>query len=156
MVRQKRNQPQAFRQAPWRTQRQLISLFFSLLVGFSVVASVYVIVTSQAAKAGRIVQALWEDMLILREQIADMETQLAELRSTAVMKSRAEAMGFRPATSDDIVYLTVPGYQPRQPVELAPLRGPAQPVETMPRSYTESWIQYVFRMINISTGSYDG
>ncbi len=43
----------AYRQAPWRVQRQWIGAFLLLLIGAAMIAALYLDVTARAAVAGR-------------------------------------------------------------------------------------------------------
>jgi hypothetical protein len=145
---------QKVRQAPWRVQRQWVVLFLLVLVVIAMVAWVYLNVTVRATLAGREIQQLKNPALInpdpeLPNSIAtnlrintELETKLAQLTSVEAMRKRAEEMGFQPATPEDVVYVSVPGYSGPPPVDLstASVNQPLSPV-ILPE-YTESWIDY--------------
>ena len=80
----------------------------------------------------------------LKRAIADKETRLAFLTSTAVMEQRADGLGFHPIEADKIVYLTVPGYWERQEANLAPTTQPtvASEVELSPM-FTVSLLEWL-------------
>jgi hypothetical protein len=139
---------QKVRQAHWRVQRQWIGLFLLGLVVVSMVAGLYLNITVRATMAGREVQLLQPNLLDYRLANSDLETQLAELNSVESMKQRAKAMGFEPATPEDITYIVVPGYAPASAVDLS------QPGEAIPAGaqkpilrpeYTESLFDWIIR-----------
>ncbi len=130
------------RQAPWRVQRQWIGLFLLGLVMVAMVAGIYLNVTVRATLAGRETISL-QSMITTNERVnADLETQLAGLISIASMQKRADAMGFQPADSTDITFVTVPGYTGHTAVDMSVPGGtqPEKPI-ILPE-YTESWIDY--------------
>jgi cell division protein FtsL len=110
----------AYAQAPWRKQLQLIGLFSLSVVIISLVASLYLIVSAQAATHGREIQFMQSEIQRIRRENADLESKLAALSTTAMLDQRAQEMGLQPALADQIVYLSVDGYIPRQPANLAP------------------------------------
>ncbi len=114
----------AYAQAPWRKQLQMIGLFSLSLVIIALIASLYLIVSAQAATHGREIQYMQSEIQRIRRENADLESQLAALSTVAMLEQRAETMGLQPAQPDQIIYLSVDGYIPRQPANLAP---PAQP-----------------------------
>jgi hypothetical protein len=135
------NLQHTYAQATWRKQLQLIGAFSLSLVLIWMVAALYLDVTARAAAMGREIQALQvrsssyaltsmadteDDQLSieeLRQIIRDLETQLAAIKSEEAMRTRAEKLGFEPVSSEQIVYLHVPGYAPRETVQMAPPPG---------------------------------
>jgi len=115
----------AYAQAPWRKQTQLIGLFSLALVLISLIASLYLIVSAQAATRGREIQFMQTEIQDLQRQNADLESQLASLTTAARLDERAKELGLQPAQPEQIVYLEVPGYIPRSPANLAPPVEPA-------------------------------
>jgi hypothetical protein len=79
--------------------------------------------SAEATEAGTIIRGLELEREERQIRIADLNTKLAYLRSAAFMEQRAESLGYRSATIDDIVYVEVPGYSGRQVVLLAPPPG---------------------------------
>ncbi len=133
---------QKVRQAPWRVQRQWIGLFLLALVLMAMVAGIYLNVTVRATLAGREIQALRTEITTNQRVNADLETQLAGLISVEAMQQRAEAMGFQPASPDDITYVAVPDYAAQSAVDLS-TPGTNQPaVPVILPEYTESWFDY--------------
>jgi hypothetical protein len=109
----------AYKEAPWRTQRNWIVLFLLGTISVGMVAGIYLNVTSRAALAGREVQVLEAEIADAQRGNADLETKLAELHSTSKMLERSEAMGFVPAAPEDVDFMVIPGYFAPQPVEMA-------------------------------------
>jgi cell division protein FtsL len=130
---------QAYRQTPWRKQIQLIGLFAASVAVLALIAAVYLDVTSRAATTGRAVQELQQTREDLEQEIENMETRLADLRSVDVMQERAEKLGFEPLSSGTITYLQVPGYESRTVASLAPNPGSQfASAFRLPTEYTQS------------------
>lgn len=134
---------QAYRQAPWRAQLQMIGLFCLGLVLIALVAGVYLNVTARAATVGRRVQALQVQIETARRRNADLETGLARITSVEIMEARAQALGFQPASGDSFLYVMVPGYPGRQPVVMAPPPGPLTATGPhLPPEFTQSLLDW--------------
>ena len=133
---------QAYSQAPWRKQLQLIGVFLVVLVFFALS------VTARATTVGREIQGMQDKIDQLEQQNADLQSQLAFLTSSSVMEKRAQDMGFTQVGMDDPVYIKVSGYQDRQPVTLAPDPAPIVSAAPMvPPEYTESLFQWLSRQL---------
>ncbi|MGE5221101.1 MAG: hypothetical protein ACM3PY_01605 [Omnitrophica WOR_2 bacterium] len=134
---------QAYTQAPWRRQVQMLVVFLVLLVLGATVAAVYLNVSAEAVAMGHDVQIMQDDIDQLSRANADLETKLAYLTSEQTMKERADKMGFEPVQSDQIMYLKVQGYYSRQPINLAPASGPVLVKTTkLPPEYSESLVTW--------------
>ncbi len=136
---------QAYSQAPWRKQIQLLGLFLLIVVLVALIAGIYLNVTARAATMGREILAMETRIEELNLENADLETRLAIVTSAMEMEKRAKDMGFEPLDRYEVTYLVVPGYIPRQQAVIAP---PPEPVVVVPASlpsdYTESlfdWLQ---------------
>ncbi len=136
-------------QAPWRVQRQWIGLFLLGLVITAMLASLHLNITTRTALAGRELQILQDEIIENRRINADLETQLANLTSNAVMRERALAMGFRPARPDEITYVVAPGYQPPTPVNLSRSRPPAAATILLP-AYRQSLLEWLSEQLTAS------
>lgn len=155
---------QAYSQAPWRRQTQWIGAFLLALIVIWVIAAIYLDVTARAAAIGRQVQEMQvsshslsvnastpdpqklsiED---LKQINADLETKLAELTSEKVMAERARKLGFEPVAAEDVLYLDVSGYVPRQEAQLAPPPGASLPSAATERELPQTlgdWLRHQF------------
>ncbi len=140
----------AYRQAPWRVQRQWIGTFLLVVLGLAMVAALYLDVTAQAAIAGREIQDLASQMIAVQQGDADLQTRLAELTSNSTMEQRAQALGYIPVDAAQIQYLVVPGYAiPASKMLVgAPAFRPSAP--SIPPEYTESlleWFEHSFHTL---------
>jgi hypothetical protein len=137
---------QAYRQTPWRVQKQWIGLFTLALVLVSSVALVYLNVTTQAATTGSETQILIVDANNLTRQIETDRSTLAQLTSVDKMLARAKEMGFVPIDPGQIEYMVIPDYQPRQTAALAPTPEPEMVQAPLIRpEYTQSLWDVVVR-----------
>ncbi len=135
----------AYRQAPWRVQRQWIGVLLLGVLGLAMVASLYLDVTSQAAIAGREIQEMSNEISSAQQSNADLQSQLAALTSTTAMETRAKALGYQPVDPSELQYVVVPGYAAPRPSILmsgASLR-PSAP--SIPPEYTESLFDWFSR-----------
>ena len=137
---------QAYRQTPWRIQKQWIGFIVLPLALVMAVAWIYLNVSSQAADTGLEIHTLQATASTLDYQISSERSQLAFLTSNEQMKKRAEDMGFVPIESGQGIYMTIPGYQPRQTAVLAPAPGQDQVQPPLIRTdYTQSLWDVLFR-----------
>jgi cell division protein FtsL len=139
---------QVYSSAPWRKQLQMIGLFALILVFVVLIAGVFLNVSARAATVGREIQSMQDDIAILDLEIEDMESQLAQILSANEMESRAYSLGFEPVGTNQILYITVPGYVERQPATLAPYSARAiVSAPVVPREYTESLFEWFQKKI---------
>ena len=137
---------QAYSQAPWRKQLQMIGLFSMILVVIALVAVFYLHISAEAAKIGREIQKMQGTIEVREREIEDLQSKLAMLMSSAEMRRRAEAMGFQASIPDETMYILISGYDERQPAILAPsssrqvVRAPVTPPE-----YSESLLDWLDR-----------
>jgi len=151
---------QAYLQAPWRRQLQIALTFLLVLISVAIVAYIYLSVTTRAAAVGREIQYMQVQMAgyhglteqdtgsmpieELKQNIANLESQLGQLTSFEVMDERAKELGLEPANPDQIVYMEIPGYQGKQPAVMAP---PPEPVIVsaagISPSFRESLIEWL-------------
>lgn len=158
---------QAYSQAPWRKQLQLLGSFLLVLVVTAIIAGIYLNITVRAAAVGREIQEM--QVLLygyhnldtelqsgvmpieeLRQSIADLEAELAYLTSYQVMETRARQLGLKPVDSDAILYMEVEGYVAPQPAVMAPPPAPAiVNAASVPEEFRESlfsWLSQQLRM----------
>lgn len=134
---------QAYSQAPWRKQLQILGLFLLGVVLIALVAGIYLNVTARGATFGREILSMQSQIEDLQLENSDLETRLAIVNSAAVMEQRALAMGFQPLGRDDVTYIVVPGYVSRQQAVIAPPPKPVVVVANLPADYTESLLVWL-------------
>jgi cell division protein FtsL len=132
----------AYKQAPWRVQRQYVGAFLLMVISASMIAALYLTVTARAAVAGRGIQELRIEITSIQRANADLETQLADLTSTSVMQQRALQLGYRPVKPGELDYLPVPGFVAPEPALLLAAQDVAQPERILPPEYTQSLIEW--------------
>jgi cell division protein FtsL len=142
---------QAYSQAPWRKQIQILGLFLLVVVFVGLIASIYLNVTARAGAIGRDILKKQSEILDDRQKISDLKSQLGELSSAQNIQQRARSLGFISIDPEEVLYLSAPGYVERQPAEMAPGYQPqVVSVPEMPAQYTESlfvWLQKQFNTI---------
>ena len=133
----------AYSQAPWRIQRQWVSIFLLLVLGFAMIASLYLMVTSQAAIVGREIQDLRFEIVNTEYINADLQTELARLTSMSEVERKAYELWFRPVEPEEVEYLYVPGYIVPEGASLAaaPELQPSAP--KIPPEYTQSLLGWL-------------
>lgn len=142
----------AYKQAPWRVQRQWIGAFLLVVIGGAMIAALYLDVTARAAVAGREIQELRSEITTIQRENADLETQLANLTSTAVMKQRAVELGYRPVQPGELDYVAVPGFFKPEPDILLAAEDITPHVETQPAEYTQSLLEWFDDQIKSGAG----
>jgi hypothetical protein len=137
----------AYKQAPWRIQRQWVGAFLLAVIGIAMVAALFLDVTSRAAVAGREIQEMRFEILTTQRANADLETRLAKLTSSAQMESRARALGYRPVQPGELDYIAVPGFVAPEPDILRAAQDVTVPETSLPYEYSESLIEWLDRQI---------
>ena len=132
----------AYRQAPWRVQRQWVGIFLLAVIGAAMVAALYLDVTARAALAGREIQELRSQITTVQRENADLETQLADLTSTDVMQQRALELGYRPVLPGELEYVAVPGFVEPEPAILLAAKDTTPQIESQPAEYTQSLLEW--------------
>jgi cell division protein FtsB len=132
----------AYRQAPWRIQRQWIGAFLLVVIGVAMIAALYLDVTARTAVAGREIQELRFKISTVQRENADLETQLADLTSTAVMEQRAVQLGYRPVQPGELDYVAVPGFAAPEPDILLAAEDTTPRIEGQPGEYTQSLLEW--------------
>ena len=146
----------AYRQAPWRIQRQWAGVFLLGLLVLAMVSALYLDVTANAAIAGREIQQLRFEITDTQRLNSDLETRLAILLSTRNMEVRARALGFRPSEAGEIHYLLVPGYVLVSGVRLENIAPPPAATATIPREYTQSLLDWFTELLSRPVGELAG
>ena len=139
----------AYKQAPWRLQRQWLGTFMLAVLGIAMIAALYLDVTAQAAIAGRQIQDISNQMITVQQTNADLQTRLAELTSNSSIEQRAQTLGYTTIDPSQMQYVLVPGYAAPKPdiLAVAPVLMPSAP--SIPPEYTESLIDWLNRGLRI-------
>jgi len=138
----------AYKQAPWRVQRQYVGAFLLIIVVVSLVSALYLDVTARSALAGREIQDLQVEITTLQRMNADLETELAGLTSSSVMQQRALELGYRPVKPGELDYVFVPGYVAPEPDILLAAVDTALPAYHLPQDYSESLLEWLDTRVN--------
>ena len=133
----------AYKQAPWRVQRQWISVFLLAVIGMAMIAALYLDVTARAAVAGREIQELRFEITTIQRANADLETELADVTSTKEMERRALELGYRPVKPGELDYVAVPGFVAPEPDILAAAPDATPFSQALPVEYTESLFEWM-------------
>ena len=133
----------AYRQAPWRVQRQYIGAFLLFVIGTAMIAALYLDVTARTTLAGREIQNLQIEISASQRVNADLETELAKLTSSAVMQQRALELGYRPVKPGELDYVFVPGYISPEPEILLASTDNTPRMNHLPDEYTESLLEWL-------------
>lgn len=139
----------AYKQAPWRVQRQWVGAFLLIVVGAAMIAALYLDVTARTAVAGREIQETRFEIAATQRTNADLETKLAKLTSTAEMRRRAIELGYRPVQPGELDYVSVPGYVLPEPDILKMARDVIEPEQILPYDYSQSLIEWFDDRIKI-------
>ena len=140
----------AYKQAPWRAQRQLVSAFLLSVLGSAMIATLYLMVTSQAAIVGREIQDLRDKITESERVSADMQTELARLTAKDEMELRAIELGFRSVEANEMEYLLVPGYVAPKGVVLADEPELKPNLPSTPSGYTQSLLDWLDERLQTS------
>ncbi len=133
----------AYKQAPWRVQRQYVGAFLLTVIGMAMIAALYLQVTARAAAAGREIQEMRLEITTTQRVNADLETKLANLTSSAHMEQRAQALGYRPVKPGELDYIAVPGFATPEPEILAAAQDVTDFSQPLPSEYTQSLLEWL-------------
>ena len=132
----------AYKQAPWRVQRQWVGAFLLIVIGVAMIAALYLDVTARATIAGREIQELRFEITTIQRTNADLETQLAKLTSTAEMERRALELGYRPVQPGELDYVPVPGFMVPEPQILSEAEDVTVQPQSLPFEYSQSLLEW--------------
>jgi len=138
----------AYRQAPWRVQRQYVGAFLLIVIVVALVSALYLDVTARSALAGREIQDLQVEITTIQRLNADLETDLAGLTSSAMMQQRALELGYRPVKPGELDYVFVPGYAAPEPDILLAAVDMTTPTYRLPEEYSESLLEWLDERVN--------
>jgi hypothetical protein len=140
---------QAYSQAPWRRQIQILGLFLLVVVFIALVASIYLNLSARSSAIGREIQKKQVEILLEKRRIAHMKGQLGLLYASEQMEQRARGLGFQEIDPEETFYVVAPGYMGRQTAVIAPAYTPnLVSAPDLPAEYTESLFAWLQRQFN--------
>jgi cell division protein FtsL len=142
----------AYKQAPWRVQRQYVGAFLLIVIVLALVAALYLDVTARTALMGREIQDLQVQITAMQRSNADLETELANLTASAVMQRRALELGYRPVEPGELDYIFVPGYVAPEPAILLAAVDSALRAESLPDEYSQSLLEWLDEKVDFTGG----
>jgi hypothetical protein len=139
-----------YQDVPLRFQKQWITSFLAAMILVSIIAGLYLNITSRAAITGREIQFMQEEITTNRRTNADLQTKIALLLSSESLKSRAIESGYEPLKTTDLDYMTVPGYFPSQGIDLSAPIVQSEDI-SVSSDYTESLFSWLARQIEAAS-----
>ena len=142
---------QAYSTTPWRRQTQIAVAIGIVLMVFLLISWVYLNVDARAAAIGRQIQRYYHDIDLLEKEIADKQSQLALLTSASAMETRAQELGFRQVSSDEILFLSIDGYTGRMAPAMASesQMAPAMAEPVMSPAFDQSLLDWVSTQLSL-------
>ena len=135
---------QAYKQAPWRRQLQLVGILMVVVVGVAAIAGLYLYISGKSAATGRRIQNLESDLSRLQRENNDLQTELSEMLSSRTMHERIESLDMRQLTVEEALYLEVPGYVPQTGPSLAlPPRIQEERTPILLPEFTDTFIDWI-------------
>lgn len=143
---QKENQ--AFQQAPWRIQLQMIGKILVGCILAALVAGVYLNVSARTAAAAIETETLGIKRETLQRQVASLRTEIGIITSAREMKKRAEELGFIRSGVENTHYIAIEGYSGKQ-TEIAapPITQVELPASILKPSYTQSLWEWLYEQM---------
>ncbi len=139
MTAMERPNRQVYRQKPWRTQIKWLSQILVLAFFFMLISALYLGLASQVAAISQRFRDLQTARITLQENIASLESDLAVKQSSESLAPRMNAMKFEHYEKEDLVFLPVKGYSPKEEFQLAPFYYEVDLLQPMRRTqYTQS------------------
>lgn len=142
----------AYKQAPWRVQRQYVGAFLLTVIVLALVAALYLDVTARTALTGREIQDLRGQITAMQRSNADLETELANITSSAVMQRRALELGYRPVKPGELDYIFVPGYVTPEPALLLAAVDSPPGSDALPEVYSQSLLEWLDEQLKSAGG----
>lgn len=139
---------QVRRKLPWKSQVRITSRTIIGSLALLIVAGLYLAVNGRVARAGRDVLVLQNDRAEFQRQIAELTSTLAELTTPQHMLERALALGYEPASMGDMLYINVDGYVAPEMFE-APLppSSTSDHASSLSPAYTETLGEWLIRVV---------
>ncbi len=131
--------------------RKWITIFLAVLVFWSIVAGLYLNITSQTTIAGREIQEMQRDIKVNLRTNADLQTNIAIQLSSESLRQRAVDAGFVQLQNSELEYMVVPGYIPQSGISMAVTKPAVEDDNQLPPEYTESLFSWISRQIEAAS-----
>jgi hypothetical protein len=140
----------SYQDIPRRFHKQWITGFLAIVILWSIIAGLYLSVTTQKTIAGRQIQEMQHDIGVIQKINADLQTDIALQLSSERLAKRAKDAGYVPLDVSAVDYIIVPGYVPQQGISLS---APVAPVEDneLPDEYYESLFTWIDRQLEAAS-----
>jgi hypothetical protein len=99
---------------------QWLGLASLVIVAISLMAWLYLSISAKASIAGREIQQFQSIKNKAEQNIAALETSLANVTSSVEMAKRAKRLGFKEVSPHEFEYMIIPGYGGKSSASLAP------------------------------------
>jgi len=148
----------ALKPTRWQPQRQLLALgTLALFVGV-IIGALYLTQSSAASTLGRQLEDLISQRNRLELENEQLRAEIANLQRVGRLLTRAEELGFVPATESDLEYLVVSGYNPdraRTQINVNPAAGVYSSTAPPVTQYDESFAGWMQQQIDALRGQLD-
>ena len=129
----------------WRPQNQAAILLGLAMVLALIFAGVYLSQVASYAATNREIATLIEERDRLEFANEQLRVEIAALKTVPRLAERAQQLGFRPATPQEVQYVVVEGYNPFRDVTVVNLETQENPVTAAQYDETFSgWLQQQF------------
>jgi len=149
-----------FRNRQFKVQRQVVALAALGLFVAIIIGALYLAQSTSLATLGRQLENLiaqLENLIaqrnLLEQQNEQLREEIAQLRTVPRLLARAQELGFREATLNDIEPLVLAGYNPNRPSDEIVLAAAAAPP---PVVYEENFIGWLQQQWDAFIGQFQG
>jgi cell division protein FtsL len=131
---------QAVRRSPLQGQQQILGLAVLGTLMAVIIGALYLSNVAEMSTIGRQLEVLLTERDELEQTNEQLRVQIAELRSVPRLLARAEELGFRNATGNEVEYLIVEGYNPQRERTVAPIDAPQTTLPEYDETF-RGWLQ---------------
>ena len=113
----------------------ILGMFVAIFIG-----ALYLSQSSATSTLGRQLGELIEERDQLQQFNEQMRAEIAGYRTVERLLRRAQELGFVSASSEDIEYIVIDGYDPNRTISVVPLEADETPLPEYAESFT-GWLQ---------------
>ncbi len=138
-----------FRRQRFQSQTQAVTLAILAVFIALVLGALYLSQVASFAITNREIEGLIDQRDDLERTNEQLIAEIASFKTVPQLLTRAQDIGFRPATNADIEYLVVEGYNPNRTLEFIETSSTQTELETIP-VYDETfsgWIEQQFSIL---------